>query len=91
MHQLQTIPKIGGKRPPGAIVLISDGASNVGISPLVAAREAHSHHIPIYTVSVGTPHGTIAIKRDGQTVTGQVPVSREQLAPDRTSLRRADI
>ena len=79
-HELKTIPKVGGKLPPGAIVLISDGASNVGISPLVAARQAHSQHIPIYTVSVGTPNGTIKIRRGSQTVTGRVPVSREQLA-----------
>ncbi len=79
-HELKTIPKVGGKLPPGAIVLISDGASNVGISPLVAARQAHSQHIPIYTVSVGTPNGTIKIRRGSHTVTGRVPVSREQLA-----------
>ena len=79
-HELKTIPKVGGKLPPGAIVLISDGASNVGISPLVAARQAHSQHIPIYTVSVGTPNGTIKIRRGSRTVTGRVPVSREQLA-----------
>jgi Ca-activated chloride channel family protein len=80
MHQLQTLPKIDGKRPPGAIVLISDGASNVGVSPLEAAREAHAQHIPIYTVSVGTANGTIPITRHGQTVTAHVPVSRDQLA-----------
>ena len=80
VHQLRSIPKIGGKRPPGAIVLISDGASNVGISPLQAAHEAHQLHIPVYTISVGTPNGTVPIKRGSQTVTGRVPVSREQLA-----------
>jgi Ca-activated chloride channel homolog len=79
-HELRTIPKVGGKLPPGAIVLISDGASNVGISPLVAARQAHSQHIPIYTVSIGTPNGTIKIRHGSRTVTGHVPVSREQLA-----------
>ena len=58
MRQLRSVPKIDGKRPPGAIVLISDGASNVGISPLIVAHDAKSAHIPVYTVSVGTPHGT---------------------------------
>lgn len=79
-HQLLAVPRVAGRRPPGAIVLISDGASNVGLGPLVAARQAHSRHIPIYTISVGTPNGTISIKRRSGTVTAHVPVSREQLA-----------
>src|SRR5262249_34176982 len=79
-HQLRNIRKIDGKLPRGAIVLISDGASNVGLGPLVAAREARAEHIPIYTISVGTPNGTMSIKRRSGTVTARVPVSREQLA-----------
>jgi Ca-activated chloride channel family protein len=78
--QLRSIPKIGGKLPPGAIVLISDGASNVGISPLTVARQAAAWHIPIYTVSVGTPSGTIQMTRGSQSVTTPVPVDRGQLA-----------
>ncbi len=79
MHQLESI-RIAGKRPPGAIVLISDGASNVGIGPLAAARDAASAHIPVYTISVGTAHGMITIRERGKAITGPVPVSREQLA-----------
>lgn len=78
-HELTNVARVGRKRPPGAIVLISDGASNVGIGPLTAARQARAQHIPIYTVSVGTPHGTITIKQGSQTVTVPVPVSRLQL------------
>jgi Ca-activated chloride channel homolog len=78
--ELRSLPRIGGKRPPGAIVLISDGASNVGVSPLTVARDAAGWHIPIYTVSVGTPSGTIPFRRGSQTVTTPVPVDREQLA-----------
>ena len=37
------------KRIPSAIVLLSDGASNVGPGPVVAARQAKAAHIPIYT------------------------------------------
>lgn len=80
MGELAHVPRVAGKLPPGAIVLISDGASNVGVSPLTVARQAAARHIPIYTVSVGTPNGTIPIKRGSQTVTTPVPVSREQLA-----------
>ena len=78
--ELRSLPKVSGKLPPGAIVLISDGASNVGISPLTVARQAAAWHIPIYTVSVGTPSGTIQLRRGSQSVATPVPVDREQLA-----------
>jgi Ca-activated chloride channel family protein len=80
VNELRNLPRVAGKRPPGAIVLISDGYSNVGVGPLVAAREAAADHIPIYTISVGTADGTIPIKRGTKTVTVPVPVSRQQLA-----------
>jgi Ca-activated chloride channel family protein len=78
--ELRSLPRISGKLPPGAIVLISDGASNVGVSPLTVARQALAWHIPIYTVSVGTASGTIQVRRGSQTVTAPVPVDRGQLA-----------
>jgi Ca-activated chloride channel family protein len=80
LHELGTVRPVAGRRPPGAIVLISDGASNVGIGPLSAARQAAAQHIPIFTVSIGTSRGTIAIKRGARTVSTPVPVSRAQLA-----------
>jgi Ca-activated chloride channel homolog len=81
LHTLTTLPRKGGKRPPGAIVLLSDGTSNVGPGPLAAARQAKADHIPVYTISLGTSHGTIPIKKkNGQTVTAPVPVSSQELA-----------
>lgn len=80
LHTLTTLPRKEGKRPPGAIVLLSDGASNVGPGPLAAARQAKADHIPVYTISLGTPKGTIPIKRNGQTVSTPVPVSSQELA-----------
>jgi Ca-activated chloride channel family protein len=80
LHELARVPKVAGKRPPGAIVMISDGASNVGVGPITAARQAAAQHIPIFTISVGTASGTIPIKRGSRTVRTPVPVSREQLA-----------
>jgi Ca-activated chloride channel family protein len=79
LHVLTTLPAKGGKRPPSAIVLLSDGSSNVGSSPLAAARQAKAHHIPIYTIALGTPHGTISIKRGSHTVNAPVPVSSQEL------------
>ncbi len=69
-----------GRRPPGAIVLLSDGGSNVGVSSVAAARMARSQHIPIYTIALGTPYGSIPIRRHGQTVSAPVPVSTQELA-----------
>ncbi len=46
---------------PAAIVLLSDGAANLGISPVTVAQQAHRDRVPIYTVALGTPNGTITI------------------------------
>jgi Ca-activated chloride channel family protein len=80
LHTLTTLPRRGGKRPPGAIVLLSDGTSNVGPGPLAAARQAKADHIPIYTISLGTSRGTISITRKGRTTSAPVPVSSQELA-----------
>jgi Ca-activated chloride channel family protein len=45
--------------PPGAIVLVSDGASNVGPNPLRVAQTAARDHIPIDTVALGTANGIL--------------------------------
>jgi Ca-activated chloride channel family protein len=79
LHVLTTLPEKGGKRPPSAIVLLSDGTSNVGTSPLAAARQAKADHIPIYTIALGTANGTIPIKHGSRTVTTPVPVSPQEL------------
>ncbi len=42
-----------------AIVLVSDGAANAGISAITVARQAAAEKIPIYTVALGTPQGTL--------------------------------
>ena len=45
---------------PAAVVIISDGATNVGrIQPTAAARRARTLRTPIYTVVLGTPNGQI--------------------------------
>ncbi len=61
----------GGARghAPAAIVLLSDGAANLGVSPVIVARQARREHIPIYTVALGTPGGVL---NDG--IYGIVPV-----------------
>ena len=49
----------GGKAPPAAVVLLSDGKSVRGRDPIEVAREAAKQRIPVYTVALGTPSGTI--------------------------------
>jgi Ca-activated chloride channel homolog len=52
----------GSKTPPAAIVVLSDGAQNRGrLRPVQAALRAKRLKIPIYTVALGTPSGTIRI------------------------------
>lgn len=47
------------KHPPAAIVLLSDGAANAGADPVTVARQAGRDRIPIFTVALGTPDGTL--------------------------------
>ncbi|HWH95069.1 MAG TPA: VWA domain-containing protein [Baekduia sp.] len=83
---LRQAPPQNGKKPPSAIVLLSDGASTKGVAPLAAAQAAARLKIPVYTVTLGTAGGTITVPRDpdnpaGGTVTKPVP-------PDVASLRQ---
>ena len=63
----------GGKRPPAAVVLLSDGTSTHGRDPLPVADEARAMGIPVYTVALGTPEGTLP---DGERVPPDVEALR---------------
>jgi Ca-activated chloride channel family protein len=77
LGQLRTA---NGRQAPGAIVLLSDGKKTSGADPIAAAKDAARFHIPVYTVSLGTPDGTIAVRRkNGTTAQTHVP-------PDPTAL-----
>ncbi|HWE34410.1 MAG TPA: VWA domain-containing protein [Solirubrobacteraceae bacterium] len=56
---LQLLHATDSKHPPSAIVLLSDGAANAGINPITEAQQAKADRIPIYTVALGTPNGTL--------------------------------
>lgn len=47
------------KHPPAAIVLLSDGAANAGLDAATVARQAARDKVPIFTVALGTPTGTL--------------------------------
>jgi Ca-activated chloride channel family protein len=71
----------GERQPPGAIVLLSDGKSTSGRNPVTVAQEAKKLRIPVYTVALGTPEGTITVKgRGGTTSTQQVPPDPQTLS-----------
>jgi Ca-activated chloride channel family protein len=71
--------QVGGdssvKRPPAAIVLLSDGSATDGTQAYEVATEARRLHVPIYTVALGTPNGTIEL--GGQVL--RVPPDTEAL------------
>jgi Ca-activated chloride channel homolog len=80
---LRRQPGVNGKRPPAAIVLISDGAATGTIDPVAAAQAARKLRIPIYTVALGTAQGTITVPRPGGgggTETRAVPPDPQSLA-----------
>jgi Ca-activated chloride channel family protein len=49
------------QRTPSAIVLLSDGKATSGIDPIAQAQAARKAKIPIYTVALGTPGGTLTV------------------------------
>jgi Ca-activated chloride channel family protein len=57
-----------GVRVPSAIILLSDGTSVRGRKPQELAQRAKDLKIPIYTVTLGTPAGTIQVPRDNGTM-----------------------
>lgn len=45
--------------PPASMVLLSDGATNIGIPSADAAKRAQEMHVPIFTIAYGTTGGYI--------------------------------
>jgi Ca-activated chloride channel homolog len=56
---LQLLHAGSAKHPPAAIVLLSDGAANAGVDAVSVARQAGRDKVPIYTVALGTPNGSL--------------------------------
>jgi Ca-activated chloride channel family protein len=77
LDSLKITGDAAAKRPPSALVLLSDGSATDGNAADEAAAEAKRLHVPIYTVALGTPDGTI-------TLGGQVL----RVPPDPEALKR---
>jgi Ca-activated chloride channel family protein len=63
------------RRPPAALVLLSDGSATDGSAADRVAEEARRLRVPIYTVALGTPDGEIEVQ--GRTLS--VPPDPEAL------------
>ena len=72
--------------PVTAILMLSDGAQTAGIlQPFEGSQQAQEAGIPVYTVALGTPEGTVTFDRFGTSRTIPVPpdpVTLEQIAQD---------
>ncbi len=86
-----------GRRPPAAILVLSDGAQTQGVlEPQQAAQRARRLEVPVYTVAFGTAQGVVEVVDDNgftQRVTvppdprtlrqvAQISVGRFYAAPD---------
>jgi Ca-activated chloride channel family protein len=54
---VQPSPVPSGAYAPSIIVLLTDGASNTGPTPLEAAQQAADRGVRVYTIGYGTPFG----------------------------------
>jgi Ca-activated chloride channel homolog len=69
-----------GGNPLFAVLLLSDGANSTGSEPLAILDQAKEAGVPIYTIALGTPEGTVEITNDyGETQTYDVPPDPETL------------
>ncbi len=41
------------------VILITDGVNNAGVDPQEMATYLGAHHVPVYTVGIGTPNGDV--------------------------------
>jgi Ca-activated chloride channel family protein len=70
LEAMRDLRKAGptGRRPPAAVVLLSDGKTTAGQDPVTVAREFGALKIPIYTVSLGTDQGIVRGGPFGETI-----------------------
>jgi len=79
LHAVRTAPRVGDKRPPGSIILISDGASNLGTNPVAVAASARHAKVKIFTISIGTANGTAMVPTRNGPMQTAVPVDSTEL------------
>ncbi len=76
----ETTSRGAGSPTPAAIILLSDGAQNVGhLKPMQGAARAKKLKIPVYTVALGTAGGSLSISEGGRRSVVPVPPDPETL------------
>lgn len=72
---------VPGRRPPAAVVVLSDGGQTTGrVSPEQAAARARKAHVPVSTILLGTPDGVVQQQlKGGFTERIQVPAQPQEL------------
>nr|WP_246292858.1 VWA domain-containing protein [Naumannella cuiyingiana] len=76
MNALQQAPKgDGDEPPPGAIVVLSDGQTNVGRPGVQGAAVAADAGVPVFTIAYGTENGYVDLDNERQ----PVPVNVEEM------------
>ena len=68
LDALRTVRGRDGARAPSAVILLSDGQTTTGRDPVEVAREAGRLRIPIFTVTLGTPTGSISSPSSGYSI-----------------------
>jgi Ca-activated chloride channel family protein len=77
------------EQPPASILFLSDGAQTRGIlQPLEGAALAQAACIPVYTIALGTPEGTIPRGSFGPFGPGSGSGDRIPVPPDPETLRQ---
>jgi Ca-activated chloride channel family protein len=79
LASIKSAPKVNGKRAPGSVILISDGAANTGANPVSVAAEAKHEKVKVFTISIGTSHGFAEIPHKTGPVRTAVPVDPTEL------------
>jgi len=79
-HDGSPPPVSGASKPPGVVVLLSDGQNNSGIDPLDAAEWARRQQVTVYTVGIGQPLGSTT----GFMIGGPLDEATLQAIADRT-------
>jgi Ca-activated chloride channel family protein len=76
---LEQLRPEGQRRTPAAIVLLSDGKRTAGRDPIPVAREAARLGVPVYTIALGTPGGTVENPNQPWLPPQQVPPDPETM------------
>ncbi len=77
---LDALGERGKDAPPAAIVVLSDGATTSGDDPVEVARRARAAGVPVSTVALGTPGGSLQLPDGRVTPVPPDPESLREIA-----------